>query len=142
MSGCLLDTNVLSELRRVQRANPRVRAWFEGVDEGDLFVSVLALGEIRNGIERIRASDPVQAQALERWLRELERSFAGHVLPVTAAIADRWGRLNAPNPMPVVDSLMAATALEHDLILITRDVQDVAPTGVGLLNPFLPSESH
>ena len=141
MKGCLLDTNIVSELRKGARANAKVMAWYRDVDEEDLFVSVLVLGEIRSGIERVRSSDPAQAQALERWLKGLEKAYAGHVLPVTSAIADRWGRLNAINPPSVVDGLMAATALENDLTLVTRNVQDVARTGVECLNPFVAADS-
>jgi toxin FitB len=136
MSGYLLDTNVVSELRKDTRANPNVLAWFEAVDEDELFLSVLVLGEIRRGIERIRPTDPAQARALDRWLKGLESAYADRVLPVTSVIADKWGRLSASNPPSVVDGLMAATALENDLTLVTRNIQDVARTGVRLLDPF------
>jgi predicted nucleic acid-binding protein len=132
MSGYLLDTNVVSELRKGQRANPNVLVWFETVDDDDVFLSVLVLGEIRSGIERIRSSDPAQARALERWLKGLEASYVDHVLPVTATIADKWGRLSAINAPSVVDGLMAATAWENDLTLVTRNIRDVTRTGVSL----------
>lgn len=94
------------------------------------------IGEVCNGIERLRRRDPVAADHLERWLAKVETDMAGRILLVTTPIADRWGRLNAPDPLPVVDSLLAATALEHDLVLVTRNVDDVKRTGVRLLNPF------
>jgi len=134
--GFLIDTNVLSELRKKQRANPGVQHWFAGVKGESLYLSALVIGEVRNGIERLRRRDPVAAVHLERWLAKVETDMAGRILPVTTPIADRWGRLNAPDPLPVVDSLLAATALEHDLVLVTRNVDDVKRTGVRLLNPF------
>lgn len=136
MKGYLLDTNVISELRKGKRTNPNVLTWFESADEDELFVSVLVFGEIRSGIERIRPSDPAQARALDRWLNGLEIVYADRVLPVTATISDRWGHLSATNPPAVVDGLMAATAMENDLTLVTRNVQDVARTGVKFLDPF------
>lgn len=136
MKGYLLDTNVVSELRKAKRANPNVLAWFQAVPDGELFLSVLVLGEIRTGIERIRPSNPTQARALDRWLKGLETTYIDRMLPITAAIADKWGRLCASNPPSVVDCLMAATALENDLTLVTRNTQDVARTGVQLVNPF------
>jgi toxin FitB len=137
MKGYLLDTNVVSELRKGKRANPKVLTWFQTVAEDHLFVSVLVLGEVRRGIERILTSDPAQARVLERWLKGLESAYVERILPVTAAIADRWGRLSASDPPSVVDCLMAATALENDLTLVTRNVQAVARTGVRLFDPFL-----
>jgi hypothetical protein len=134
--GFLIDTNVLSELRKKERANPGVQHWFAGVAGESLYLSVLVVGEVRNGIERLRRRDPAAADNLERWLTKVQTDMAGKILPVTTNIADRWGRLNAPDPLPVIDSLLAATALEHDLILVTRNVDDVKRTGVKLLNPF------
>jgi predicted nucleic acid-binding protein len=136
MKGYLLDTNVVSELRKRGRANPNVLAWFQGAAENELFVSVLVFGEVRSGIERIRASDPAQARVLERWPKGLEARYADRALPVTAAISDRWGRLRATDAPSTIDCLMAATALENDLTLVTRNVQDMARTGAGLFNPF------
>lgn len=136
MSGYLLDTNVVSELRKGRRTNPKVLIWFGAVDEAELFVSVLLFGEVRSGIERILARDPAQAGVLERWLTGLESNYEDRVLPVTLAIADRWGRLSANDAPGVIDGLMAATALENDLTLVTRNTWDVARTGVELLNPF------
>jgi predicted nucleic acid-binding protein len=131
----LLDTNVLSDLRKGQRAHPGISAWFDRVDDGELFTSVLVLGEIRQGIERLRRRDESAALALEQWLARLGADFAGRVLPIDAFVADTWGRLNVPDPVPTVDGLLAATALVHDLTLVTRNVRDVARTGVRTLDP-------
>jgi predicted nucleic acid-binding protein len=138
MTGYLLDTNVVSEIRKGNRANPNLRSWFQAVPEEGIFLSVLVLGEIRSGVERIRPRDPAQAQALERWLLDLEVTYADRIFPITGAIADRWGRLSAGHPPSVVDCLMAATALENDLTLVTRNTDDVKRTGVKFLNPFDP----
>ena len=131
----LLDTNVVSEIRK-PRPDRRVRRWFDEVPGADLYLSVLVLGEIRQGVERLRRRDADAARALDGWLRTLHRSFADRVLPVSAEIADRWGRLNVPDPVPTVDGLLAATALVHDLVLVTRNVADVASIGVAVLDPF------
>lgn len=134
--GFLVDTNVLSELRKGNRANPGVKHWFSSVDGRELYISVLTLGEIRQGIEQIRRRDAQAAQSLQRWLSQIETDSARLILPVTQAIADRWGCLNVPDKLPVIDGLLAATALENDLVLVTRNVRDVERTGVRLLNPF------
>ena len=136
MSGFLLDTNVLSESRKGPRINPGVSAWFQSVDDFDLFLSVLVLGEIRKGVEHARANDPIKARALERWLVGLEQGYDDRILPVTADVAEQWGHLSAIRPISTVDGLLAATAMVHDLTLATRNVSDVAHTGVKLLNPF------
>lgn len=137
--GFLIDTNVLSELRKKERANPGVSRWYAGVAGESLYLSALTIGEVRNGIERLRRRDPAASASLEAWLSKVETDMAGRILPVTTAIADLWGRLGVPDPLPVVDSLLAATALEHDLILVTRNVADVKRTGVRLVNPFMDS---
>lgn len=132
----LLDTNVISELRKGRRANRGVQAWFAVCVDNELCTSVLVLGELRRGIENLRLRDPSGAAALEQWLARVHESFADRVLDVDAAVADRWGALNVPDPAPVVDGLLAATALEHGLVLVTRNVRDVWRTGVEVLNPF------
>ena len=139
MNGYLLDTNVISEARKGQRANRHVRAWLDSVGDEALFLSVLVLGEIRRGIEQIRSTDPAQAGALERWLNGLEQDYHERILPITAAIAQQWGRLNAVRPLSSVDGLLAATAHIHEMTLVTRNVNDIARTGIRALNPFLPS---
>ena len=138
MKGFLIDTNVLSELRKGARADVNVRHWFESVDENALFLSVLVTGEIRRGIEAIRKRDPRDATSLERWLDSLMQAHLDRVLPVDAATADEWGRLDARGSLPVVDGLLAATARVHDLTLVTRNVKDVIRTGIDVLDPFAP----
>ena len=132
----LLDTNVVSELRKGARAHPRVRVWFESVADTDLHLSVLVVGELRRGIERVRAKDAKQAAALEHWLQRLTRDHADRILPVDRRIAEQWGRFSAARNGSPVDVLMAATAWVHELVLVTRNTRDVAWTGVACLNPF------
>ena len=132
----LLDTNVVSEVRKGVRADRRVMGWLEEVDADDLRLSVLVLGELRQGVERLRSRDVVSARHLDRWLHGLAERYAGRILPIDEPVAQLWGRLNVPDPLPAVDGLLAATALVHDLTLVTRNTRDVARTGVRVLNPF------
>ena len=132
----LLDTNVVSEtIRRVP--NKTALAWLEQLPGEALFVSVLTLGEIRKGIEAL--ADRKRREKLRLWLdHELPRWFEGRVLPVDIAVADRWGRLLAEvgRPVPTIDSLLAATALHHDLALVTRNAKDFDYPGLEVINPF------
>lgn len=132
----LVDTNVISELRKGERADTAVTAWMADVDDDAVYLSVLVIGEIRQGVERIRRRDVAQAEALDAWLRRIVDDHADRVLPITSTIAETWGRLNVPDPLPVVDALLAATALVHDLTVATRNVADIARTGVAVVNPF------
>lgn len=132
----LLDTNILAELRKGRRANASVRSWFEALDPDAIRLSVVTLGEIRLGIENVRRRDPSAAGVLERWLTRLTRDYADAILPIDAAVADEWGRMNVPNRLPVIDGLLAATAHVHGLTLATRNVRDLARTGVDVVNPF------
>ena len=138
----LVDTNVISELRKGSRANPHVLAWFMGVAEEDIHLSVLAVGELRRGVERLRERDARQAGALERWLRQVMRDHAERILPVDYRVAEQWGRLTAMRSGSVIDTLMAATAQVFDLVLVTRNVKHVAWTGVSYLNPFDPARAR
>jgi toxin FitB len=131
----LLDTNVVSEIRK-KIPDPGVAAWFASVPADQLFLSVLVVGEIRQGIERLARRDPAQAEIFERWLSRLVSDYQDRIVPITADVAEAWGRLNVPDPVPVVDGLMAATALVHAWTLVTRNVGDVTSTGVRLLDPF------
>ena len=132
----LLDTNVISELRKGERADPNVAAWFVGIADEEVFLSVLTIGEIRRGIESVRRRDPDSAAALDRWLNLMSETHGDRILPIDRAIAEEWGRMNTPDPLPVVDGLLAATARVLGLTLVTRNVADVAGTEVQLLNPF------
>lgn len=136
--GFLIDTNILSELRKGDRADENVRVWYAGIPETDIHVSVIVLGEIRRGAELLRRRDPVAAASLDSWLDALRIALGHRLLPVSAEAADLWGRLGIPDPLPVADGLLAATALEHDLVLVTRNTRDVERSGVRLLNPFEP----
>jgi predicted nucleic acid-binding protein len=131
----LLDTNVVSEIRK-KAPDPGVSTWFASVPADKLFLSVLVAGEIRQGIERLARRDPAQAEVYEHWLSQLVDGYGDRLVPITVRIAEGWGRLNVPDPVPVVDGLMVATALVHDWTLVTRNVGDVRSTGVRLLNPF------
>ena len=131
----LLDTNVVSELRK-RTANRAVTAWFNAAPSSELFLSCLTIGEIRLGIERLRRKDDAQASVIEQWLIGLRTTYQDHIVPIDSVIADRWGRLNVPEPMPVMDGLLAATALSRDWTLVTRNTADFAQCGVRLLNPW------
>jgi len=131
----LLDTNVVSEVRK-RAPDPKVAAWFASVPASELFLSVLVVGEIRQGIERLARRDPRQAATFEAWLEQLVHVYRDRIVSVTTEVADMWGRLNAPAPLPVVDGLLAATALIHGWTLVTRNAADVAGTSVRLLDPF------
>lgn len=135
----LLDTNVLSGLRKGRRCDPNVARWALSVPRSSLHTSLLVLGEIRRGVERIRRKDQGQARVLEGWLEQVRRTFAGRILGLDEAVVDLWGRLDVPDPVPVVDGLLAATARRHDLVLVTRNVADVRRTGARLLNTFEPA---
>jgi len=139
VSGFLLDTNVISEVTR-PKPNANVARWLEATDESGLFLSVLTLGEIRNGVERLRLGR--RRGRLEAWLQaDLRARFRGRILFIDEEIADRWGGISAlaaarGRPLPVVDGLLAATALQYNLTLVTRNGSDVAGTGVITLNPW------
>jgi len=132
----LVDTNVISEVRKGKRCDPGVAAWYEGVTDNDLFLSTLVLGEIREGVELARPRDPRKAAALEKWLSTIASAYGDRVLGVDNTVAERWGRMNAIRTIPVVDGLLAATAVAHDLTLVTRNSRHVADLGAKVLNPF------
>lgn len=133
----LVDTDVVSELRKRKR-HPNVVAWFAAVVSTDLFVCTITIGEIELGIERQRTINPAFAQALADWLDVTLRAYGERVLPLTVGIARRWGRLAAQLGNKRLDLAIAATALEHGLVVVTRNVSDFQPTGVRVLNPFEP----
>ena len=134
----LLDTNVISEVRKGTRCDANVAAWWADVPERDLHLSALVLGEIRSGVERARPRDPARAAALDAWLTAIRRAFADRVLPVDDAVADEWGRMTAIRPLSTIDALLAATAKRHGMTLVTRNVADVAGLGASILDPFTP----
>lgn len=135
----LIDTDVISELRKGKRANPNVSSWFAALAEEDVYLSVLTLGEVRKGIESIRRRDLKAAEALESWLGRVSEAHRDRVLDVDRAIAEEWGRMNVPDPLPVVDGLLAATAKVTGLTLASHNTDDFARTGVSLVDPFGPS---
>ena len=132
----LLDTNFISELRKEERANRGVLAWSAAHDPMQCALSVITIGEIRSGIENSRPRDLTQAIAIEKWLTEQLIVFSNNILVVTLSIADRWGRLVAETELPPQDLLLAATALEHDLTVITRNVADFEASGARIYNPW------
>lgn len=133
----LIDTNIISEVRKGARCNPGVATWWAEVIEGDLWLSALVIGEIRKGIELARRRDPEKASVLEAWLGQIVSGFGDRLLPVDAAVAEEWGRMSAARPVPVTDALLAATAKVNGLTLVTRNSADVAGLGVDVLNPFV-----
>lgn len=132
----LVDTNIISEVRKGPRCHPGVAAWWAAVEDRDLFLSVLTLGEIRRGIEGVRPRDPAKAATLERWLRDVSEAFGARIIGVDLAVAEAWGRMSVARSVPVIDALLAATAQAHDLVLVTRNTADVSGLGVRTLNPF------
>ncbi len=132
----LVDTNIISEIRKGDRCDSRVAQWWAGVGDEDLYLSVLVLGEIRNGVERVRPKDPRKAEMLEDWLERVRDAFVDRILPVDEAVAEEWGRMNAKRSLPMIDGLLAATAKARGLTLATRNIEDVAGTGARVVNPF------
>jgi toxin FitB len=135
----LVDTNVISEARKREQANKGVRAFFRQAarNSADLYLSVITVGELRRGVELIRhRGDVRQAALLEKWLGAVVADFARNILPIDAVIGQVWGALRAPHAEHAIDKLIAATALIHDLTVVTRNVDDFKGTGVNVLNPF------
>jgi len=131
----LLDTNVVSETRR-RAPNANVVAWLRQTDPSALYLSVLTLGEIAKGADLLGRRDPVAGAALMEWLDKLRQSFADRLLPINAEVAETWGRLAAVRPLPVIDGLLAATALTRRMTFVTRNGADVAGTGVRIVDPW------
>jgi toxin FitB len=132
----LIDTNVISEVRKGHRCNESVAAWWSSIDQAEIFLSVLTIGEIRKGIENVRRRDDRTAIVLEAWLSLLKSRHWNHILPIELDIVEEWGRLSVPDPIPVVDGLLAATAKVRGLTLVTRNGSDVKRTGVDSFNPW------
>ena len=134
----LLDTNVISEIRKRERADAHVIAWVSSVTGTDLYLSVLVVGELRKGLERLRLRDIGQAYALTQWIEGLHTTFANRIVDIDLPTAEEWGRMNSVRSLPAIDSLMAASAKIHDMVFVTRDEIGVAEFGVRVLNPFNP----
>ena len=131
----LIDTVVFSELYK-RRRQPAVVRWLTETPEEILFLSTITIGEVERGVERQRSRDPAYAEALQAWLeRSLDR-YRDRILPVTTAVARRWGRLSGRIGHDGIDLMIAATALEHSLTVATRNVRHFIPTGVAVENPF------
>jgi predicted nucleic acid-binding protein len=137
----LLDTNVVSELRKARsgRAHPAVTTWAAGVRTSTLFLSARSVEELELGVLLAERRDPAQGEILRRWLDDhVLPAFAGRVLAIDTVVARRAAALHVPNPRPDRDALIAATALVHSLVVVTRNVGDFAPTGVEVLDPWNP----
>jgi predicted nucleic acid-binding protein len=132
----LLDTNVISEIRKRDRVHPNVVRWVARTPVEEIGTSVLVLAEIRHGIELKRRSDPEQVKFLDRWYSQVRTGLGDRVLPVDEPIAEAWALLGIPNPLPLIDGLLVATAKVHGLTLVSRNVADIAVVGVSLLDPF------
>ena len=132
----LLDTNIVSELRRGERANAGVVEWFDEQSPRELFLSVLTVGEMRQGIDELRGRNSAQATLLDRWVTGLVQFYEDRLLYVDGDVAEEWGRLRARLRSPVIDGLLAATARVHKLTLVTRNERDFKALPVRVLNPF------
>lgn len=133
----LLDTNVLSELRRRDRTDVKVAAWADSVHPSDLFLSVITILEVEAGVLMLARRDPVAGAVLRAWIDDkVLPAFEGRILAVDTAVAQRCARLHVPDPRSERDALIAATALVHSLTVVTRNVADFQPMGVDLLNPW------
>ena len=136
MNGFLLDTNVVSELRKRERCAPRVSAWASTVPSNQDFLSVIVVGELRRGSILKQRTDPAAADALEKWIARLVQLYSERILPITLEIAYEWGRLSAMRPIPPEDGLLAATAHVHRLTFATRNTRNVEGLGISLVNPW------
>jgi len=132
----LIDTNIISEIRKGRRCDVNVARWYEAIEDASLYLSVMVIGEIRKGIEKLRPKNATQANMIEDWLEEVAKAFGDRILPIDGTVANEWGRLTAIRPLPVIDGLLAATAKVHGMTLVTRNIADIADLGVHVINPF------
>ncbi|MFH0727716.1 MAG: type II toxin-antitoxin system VapC family toxin [Pseudomonadota bacterium] len=135
----ILDTNVVSELRKVRsgKADGNVARWADGVSANDLYLSVITIQELEIGVLLSERRDPAQGTLLRAWMNNhVIPVFAGRVLPIDTAVAQRSAKLHVPDPRPIRDALIAATALVHGMAIVTRNVSDFEPTGVHIINPW------
>jgi predicted nucleic acid-binding protein len=132
----LIDTNIISEVRKGTNCHPSVDSWYRRVSADQIYLSVLVIGEIRKGVETARRKDAAKAAALARWLDAVTAGFAERILPVDRDVATTWGRMSAIRTVPAMDGLLAATALVHRLTLVTRNKSHVAGLGPDVLDPF------
>ena len=137
MNGFLLDTNVVSELRKRERCAPKVNAWAQSIEPNQNFLSVLVVGELRRGAILKRRTDRAAAHALEQWIARLTHFYGDRILPITLEIAQEWGRLSALRPIPPEDGLLVATANVHGLTFVTRNTRNVQGLGLAILNPWI-----
>lgn len=133
----LIDTNVVSELRRPERADANVVAWMAAADTASLYLSAISVLELELGVLQVARRDTVQGDILKRWIeKRVLPAFENRILPVDLAVARRCATLHVPDPRPERDGLIAATALVHRLIVVTRNVRDFEPMGVSIVNPW------
>jgi len=131
----LLDTNVVSQTRK-KKPEAGVIAWLKSAPSAELYLSVLVIGELENWAALRRGKDPRAAKSLEDWIQEIRNRFSGRILPVDEEVAVIWGELNAIRPLPVIDSLIAATARVHGMTVVTGNEADMSGLGVVVINPF------
>ena len=136
----LLDTNVLSEVQKGEQCEEVVKLWWDATDLKEIYLSVMVPGEIQRGIEKLSRKNPPRARLFESWLHSVMDEFQGRILKVDLETARIWGKMTSKRTLPLVDTLLAATAMAHDLILVTRNLKDIRGTGVRYLNPFEPSD--
>jgi len=137
VNGFLLDTNVISELRKRERCAAKVNAWSQRIEPNQNFLSVLVVSELRRGAILKRRTDRAVADALEQWIARLTHFYGDRILPITLEIAQEWGRLSALRPILPEDGLLAATANVHRLTFVTHNTRNVQGLGVAILNPWI-----